>query len=207
MVAHIFELFFATWCYLAYIPSLSLAARSTVFGGEQRTFKLYSVLRNHARTVKRIIDTFLDAATFFALSVAAAFLGLAFRGSNSLYDQLMLANVYTLNLGTLYIVLSFSYRNLRRRRLRAGLISIISVVNLAVYTTVVVGSAMAGSQPEDFYPAQCYYSLGSYDSVQNIVYSELAFYKVASIIAPLIVGVLETLGMVTTEARLLWSRH
>jgi len=96
------------------------------------TFLLASALRIHEATIKKIMDTFLDAATFFALSITIA--SLAYTGMRiTTYERDMLLSVSSLNLGGLYVVLSFSHRQLRRRRLRASLVSLVPLLNLIYY--------------------------------------------------------------------------
>jgi hypothetical protein len=78
------------------------------------------------------MDTFLDAATFFALSISIAALAYTSMGITT-YECDMLLSISSLNVGGLYVVLSLSHQQLRQRRLRASLESVVPLLNLVYY--------------------------------------------------------------------------
>jgi len=137
--AYVFEICFVTLCYLAHAsPCIcNLVKHRTRYPPQPEKRTLYkppgitllsTALRMHATTMKRIMDTFLDAATFFALSITIASIVYISR-LTSTYEHDMLLRVSILNSGGLYVVLSFSHDQLRRRRLRSSLVSLTSLLN------------------------------------------------------------------------------
>jgi hypothetical protein len=140
--AYIFQFMFVTLCYLANVPDpydhisewrrRPTRTASHIFSHPFPP-KILALWRQNNIIIKRITDTFLDAATFFALAIAVTALIYMFRRNTTLYEKLLIVYVCYSNLFGLYIILCFSYKNLRRRRLRVGLVSLCSTTIYAMW--------------------------------------------------------------------------
>ena len=90
----------------------------------------------HKRAMKETTASFLDAAIFFALSIGIGAVGTAASQNLTLYESNVLGFAFLLTCSPLYIVVAFSSKTLRRKRLRRNLISL--VVTLFFCATVII---------------------------------------------------------------------
>lgn len=116
VIAYVFELIFVTLCFASFLPF-----------PQSPNSKIGAIWRAHASATIKIMDTFLDAATFFALSVTIATFGYLSRDL-TIYERNMLHHVSLLTMGSLYVVLGFTYKTLRRRKLRCGLVTLTALM-------------------------------------------------------------------------------
>ena len=82
----------------------------------------------HKRALKETTPLFLDAAIFFALSIGIGAIGASSSEGFTGYEADVLRFAFLLTYSPLYIVLAFSSKTLRRKRLRRNLISLVVIL-------------------------------------------------------------------------------
>ena len=76
--------------------------------------------------VRGIVEAFLDIGIFFSLSVfIAAAVALSHFGETGYYDPTLLSNIFNFTVGPMLVVVSLHFRQLRRRKLRVGIVVIL----------------------------------------------------------------------------------
>ena len=93
--------------------------------------------------IKGTIETFLDTAIFFSLSVfIAAVAAIGHFAEEGYYEPILLCSVFNFTVGPLVVVVSLHFTQLRRRKFRIGI-----VVTLVLLSFALVCVAVSSSSP------------------------------------------------------------
>jgi len=132
-MAYAFETIFTTLCVFATIRKDD----AFEYGGN---FNLKSVVQIHQYCMQRTMETFLDAAIFFALAVNVAGLRAITRRKQTLYASMQTANIAVFSIAPVLTILSLRYNQLRRRTWRVSL----AIIATTMATVVVICGTMYG---------------------------------------------------------------
>jgi hypothetical protein len=125
LMAYAFETIFTTICVIATIQKDD----SFEYGGK---FNLESAIQIHHYCMERTMETFLDAAIFFALAINVASLRGIISSKQALYASIQSANIAVFSLTPVLTILSLRFNKLRRRTLRVSLAIVATTMTTAI---------------------------------------------------------------------------